>query len=67
MSKMANSLSLVDYQTHRGYGIINKKWYHKPVDLLREQPPEVSGDLDELFGLLLLISLTTSLLKSEIL
>ena len=67
MSKMANSPSLVDHETHRGYGISKKFWYHKPVDLLGEQPPEVSGDLDELFGLLLLISLTTSLFKSEIL
>ena len=55
-SNMAKSPSSVDHQTHRGFDISKNIWCHKSVDL-GEQPPEVWGDLDELFGLLLLLLL----------
>ena len=57
MSNMANSRSSVDHQTHRGFDISKKIWCHTSVDL-GEQPPEVWGDLDKLFGILLLLLLT---------
>ena len=54
MLKMANSRSSVDHQTHKGFDISKKFWCHTSVDL-GEQPPEVWVDLDELFGILLLL------------
>ena len=59
MSNMANPRTSVDHQTHKGFDISKYFWCHKSVDL-EEQPPEVSGDLGELFGssfLLLLLLL----------
>ena len=58
MSNNANSLSSVDHQTHRGFDISKNFWCHKSVDL-GEQPPEVSGDLGELFGSSFLLLLLT--------
>ena len=56
MLKMANSRSSVDHQTHKGFDISKKIWCHTSVDL-GEQPPEVWGDLDKLFGILLLLTI----------
>ena len=54
MLKMANFRSSMDHQTHKGFDISKNFWCHTSVDL-GEQPPEVWGDLDELFGILLLL------------
>ena len=64
MSNVAKSRTSVDHQTHRGFDDSKNFWCHKSVDL-GEQPPEVSGDLGELFGSSFLLLILLLLLLSS--